>query len=586
MDKMGVNGDLSSREATGYMLDQHDECLQSKNSENNQSPTSTHSSVFSERSLVNSSSQHGSSVDTSAQPSCQFPSEVLSMLNEGFRDRPLPVSLQGPPAIHAPLLEKKIEWHGSWRDGWEPRWGATEPCIEDIRKTAKPFMQFCGINPDDFSIVPFRQGMRNKLYKITSENKTAGTSTECIFRVALPVDPWFKLQSEVATMEYVRQNTSIPIPRVYVFDSSMTNDLGFEWMIIENLDGKTYRDAKASMSQPMKENLHRTIAEWVDQLSKLRFDRIGSLYREWDSGKPNHLDFQLGPVTSDHFLGPWRTQKDVFRGPFRNEAHFYRSIVELSLRDVLDPRQLDLAKRAWDVEKGLAFVSMQEDGVESQEPTTVYSDEAAFKPSGVQNACYSVLDLLPSIDDKLAEQQRSYVLHHFDITQNNVLVDDTGLAVALLDWENLITESLSQIDPWPSIVDPTRYELPELPLQCNGPKPEWYLSALEDYDTRLAADAFTSHLRELKSSWPHTQTEAQEFSSEFEEDLAELGLLVKEIYAGWAELEICEKMKKKYFKMFWPISPHPKEKKKERQYAERKLDAENYLHSDCRELEY
>ncbi|KAI9692851.1 MAG: hypothetical protein M1822_004845 [Bathelium mastoideum] len=552
MDKIDMELDVASRQAIEFVFDKHDSVHGSKNFDREQSSTSSHSPTTSVQGHKEPSLENQSSVDTPAQPALSLPKEILSMLHEGFRGDPLPASLSKPPMTHTSLLNNKIQWYGSWREGWEPRWGVIKPRIEDIRKVAMPFMQFCGIDPEKFSVAPFYEGMWNKLYLITSKNERTGAITERIFRITLPVNPWFKIQSEVATMEYVRKETSIPIPKVYIFESSMANALGFEWMIMEKMEGRTFKDARESISQPIKESLNGTIAEWVHQLSQLQFDRIGSLYREWDPRKPDYLAFKLGPVTSDHFLGPWRTEKEIFRGPFQNEAQLYRSIVELALADILDSRHLDLAHRAWAEEQGFGLVSNQDNEDESQIPTTVYSSKEAFGPLGVKNVCFSILGLLPLIEDKLAQKPRTYVLHHFDISKNNVLVDSAGAAVALLDWENLSAESLCQIYPWPSIIDPTRYEPPE-PSQWSGPKPDWYIAAETDYETRLAADAFMLRLGELKSYWPQTEGEEQNYMNDFEEDLAELGSLVKGIHAGWAELELCNKMKEKYSEVFQPI---------------------------------
>ncbi|KAI9707006.1 MAG: hypothetical protein M1820_004594 [Bogoriella megaspora] len=558
---MGV--EVASQQATETVLDPHDSVLgSSSNSDCEQSTVSSHSSATSSHGQNDSCLEHQSSVGTPAQSAIQLPKEILSMLYEGFRGDPLPASLSKQPTTHTLPLKDKIQWYGNWRGGWQPRWGVTKPQIEDIRKVAMPFMEFCGIDPRTFSVAPFREGMWNKLYLITSEKEGTGVITERIFRIALPVNPWFKMQSEVATMEYVRKETSIPIPKVYVFESSMENALGFEWMIMEKMEGQTFRDARASMGQSIEESLNRTIAEWVHQLSQLHFDRIGSLYREWDPRKPDHLSFKLGPVTSDHFLGPWRTEKEIFRGPFQNEAQYYRSIVELNLADILDSRHLDLANNAWAKEsiarakrEGAVIVPNQDDEDdedESQIPTSIYCREEDFEPSGVRNMCFSILGLLPLIEDKLRKETRSYVLYHFDISKKNVLVDDTGAAVALLDWENLSTEALCQIYPWPSIIDSRRYDLPD-PSIRRRLKPAAIIAAETNYKTRLAADGFMLRLKELKSSWPQTNGERMSFVNEFEEDLAELGDLVKEIYAGWGEMEICEKLKEKYSVVFQPI---------------------------------
>ena len=141
-----------------------------------------------------------------------------------------------------------------------------------------------------------------------------------------------------------------------------------------------------------------------------------------------------------------------------------------------------------------------------------------------------------------------------------MLVNNAGAAVALLDWENMATKSLSQIYPWPSMIDPTRYEPPE-PSQWSGAKPDWVVAAETKRKTRLAADAFMLRLRELKSSWPQAGGEERIFINDIEEDLLEIGSLATEIYAGWGEIELCENMKKKYSEIFQPISsPKPIQK--------------------------
>lgn len=562
---VAIDVQLSSQQPTKNAHNQHDQVQHSKGYGCEQSLTSARTSTSSERRLVDSTPSPNWRTPFPVKLSPQLSETILSKLYQRYPDQPLPISQCGPPTTCAPIPKEKLRWYGSWHEGWQPRWGTALPCEEDIYKTIKPIWQFCGLSSDEFTITPFSQGMWNKLYLIASEDKTSGKVTERILRISLPVNPWFKLRSEISTMEYVRCKTNSPIPKVYCFDSSMENPLGFEWMIMERMNGQTFRQAKRPMSQQVKENLCRTIAEWVHQLSELRFDRIGSLYQEWDPDSPNYLTFQLGPATTDHFLGPWRTEKRVSRGPFENEAQLFRSIAELNLADILDPRQLELAKRAWKKEedfkeRDFVLLSKKDDEVETRTSTSVYTDEAAFESSGVPRACFSVLELLPSIETKLVKQHRSYVLHHFDISQDNVLVDDNGAAVALLDWKNVTTASLSQTYPWPSIIDPKRHESPELSPQLTELHSERYIAARARCNTRLAAGAFMERLKELKSSWPQAEDKTQEFISEFEEDLSDLGSFVKEIYAGWAELEVCEKIKAKYCKKFYPISSDQKGK--------------------------
>jgi aminoglycoside phosphotransferase len=66
-------------------------------------------------------------------------------------------------------------------------------------------------------------------------------------RVSLPVDPRYKTESEVATTEFVRQKTSLPVPRIIAFDSH-ENELGFEWILMDMMPGLTLRKRWRKMS--------------------------------------------------------------------------------------------------------------------------------------------------------------------------------------------------------------------------------------------------------------------------------------------------------------------------------------------------
>jgi hypothetical protein len=80
-------------------------------------------------------------------------------------------------------------------------------------------------------------------------------------------------------MEFARLQNTIPLPRVYMFDSSGENELGLEWMIMEKIDGHTLDSViEDELSMGQKERVYRDVAGWVHQLSTLQFDKIGSLY--------------------------------------------------------------------------------------------------------------------------------------------------------------------------------------------------------------------------------------------------------------------------------------------------------------------
>ena len=52
--------------------------------------------------------------------------------------------------------------------------------------------------------------------------------------------PRLKTESEVATMEYIRTHTSIPVPTVYFYDSNPYNRLGGEYIIMSKVRAYHY----------------------------------------------------------------------------------------------------------------------------------------------------------------------------------------------------------------------------------------------------------------------------------------------------------------------------------------------------------
>lgn len=133
----------------------------------------------------------------------------------------------------------------------------------------------------------FAEGAFNKLYLISYANY----HTEYLLRVTLPVEPYFKTESEVATLAFLGANTSIPVARVVAWDSNADNELGFEWLLMERVRGVTLQSVWREMSWQAKHVLTADLAGMIKLLRDIKFDRVGSLYFESalmkGSGKPN-----------------------------------------------------------------------------------------------------------------------------------------------------------------------------------------------------------------------------------------------------------------------------------------------------------
>ena len=130
------------------------------------------------------------------------------------------------------------------------------------------------LDVDRIEVKFFDQGGFNKLYSISYP----GHNTKYILRVALPRVPYYRIESEAAVLSYIKRNTSIPVARVIAWDSSAANNLGFEWILLEMIDGIALYDVWRQIPWESKLKIVAALAPLLKQLRDHRFSRIGSLY--------------------------------------------------------------------------------------------------------------------------------------------------------------------------------------------------------------------------------------------------------------------------------------------------------------------
>ena len=135
-----------------------------------------------------------------------------------------------------------------------PVW-TVEPDISVVKAIAQPYPP-PGI---DHTASTFSQGAFNKLFLCPT------TATSFIFRVSLPVDPYFKTVNEVTTLQYISDHTTIPIPRVVAYDGSANNELGvgFEWILMTRMPGIPLKDLWSTSALSWEERVHV-----IDELSE------------------------------------------------------------------------------------------------------------------------------------------------------------------------------------------------------------------------------------------------------------------------------------------------------------------------------
>ncbi|KAL2819050.1 hypothetical protein BDW59DRAFT_151664, partial [Aspergillus cavernicola] len=163
-----------------------------------------------------------------------------------------------------------------------PTWTAT-PDIPTIQQLAAEHLSL----EEAAVVVKFHaEGALNKLYLISSPD----LPQKYLMRVALPVEPFFKTESEVATMAFLRKHTSLHVPKVITYSSFAANTLRFEWVLLEYVEGTPLSDLWDRMSFDAKSDLTIRMLEHSKYMRNFYFSHFGNLYfskdREQVNGQP------------------------------------------------------------------------------------------------------------------------------------------------------------------------------------------------------------------------------------------------------------------------------------------------------------
>ncbi len=416
-----------------------------------------------------------------------------------------------------------------WEDGFfceEPIW-CTQPDIANIKTVISPYLHARGFADPTVSF--FAQGAWNKLYTISTADLDNDFEQELIFRVSLPVHPYYKTESEVATCDYVRLHTSIPAPRIFAWDSSSENELGFEWMLMEKLPGTSLAKVWDSLAMERKIHIAHSIAQWTDELSRCRFNRIGSLYH---SVKGNLGGYEVGRAVDLELHRGRCLQYDIHRGPFDSAKQFYDAILATFKADVefyaktVDGQAI-LAKAERNEEDPYVEGHTHEDG-------RTYD---ARDMHGLPKTCDALSEILPRVFPQEPASKLSTVLYHQDMSQNNILVDDFGNPVGLVDWETAMTVPYTLAEPYPRALHCVEGEYSML---MNGAS----AFAADDEDSlkryhewlemKQLRKVFRKRLEELRSPWLRTFTERTVLMKEFM-DQSEALLLAHRKTLRWVE---------------------------------------------------
>ncbi|RPA89054.1 hypothetical protein L873DRAFT_1823550 [Choiromyces venosus 120613-1] len=226
-----------------------------------------------------------------------------------------------------------------------PTW-TENPQITIIESLCRRHLYLDTPLPVSLTITFLAEGAFNKLYAVSASTDSSDSPElkVYVFRVSLPVEPFYKTTSEVATLAYIRRYTTIPVPEVIAHCATAENELGFQWILMEKVHGVPLREVWPRMAISAKEEITEQVASCVLQMRALcRFDGIGSLYcrgaLEEEEGvdvlDAKHDAYVIGPlVTTFFFVGGRRLKVQRNRGPYLNDHDYVLALTQVELEDM------------------------------------------------------------------------------------------------------------------------------------------------------------------------------------------------------------------------------------------------------------
>ncbi|POS74668.1 hypothetical protein DHEL01_v206936 [Diaporthe helianthi] len=219
-----------------------------------------------------------------------------------------------------------------------------------------------------------------------------------------PAERWLK--SNVQTLKYITANTTIPVPKVYDFDTTADNEIAAPYTAMSFIEGHTvgeiwFRRSGPTSREERRQRILQQLARFMVQLSLLSFDRIGSLSPDPNGGG----DVSVGPS----FDFGWTNQGDMTineTGPIVSSRDWMRCF--------------------W------------------ASPYTLHPGPGGVihpGPEGRRDSYFNrgTIQLLKTIGKMIPEQTSHFSLAPPDLDYYNVMADERGIITGIIDWDNTQT---------------------------------------------------------------------------------------------------------------------------------------------------
>ncbi|KYK58108.1 hypothetical protein DCS_05121 [Drechmeria coniospora] len=219
-----------------------------------------------------------------------------------------------------------------------------------------------------------------------------------ILRLSGSQIPRIKSTNEVATMKWLAENTTIPVPTIVRYDVTDENPIGREYTLLECIPGCSVDRMYSSMSEKAKRHLVEQLADMLIQLNSVEWKHVGGLSMDGDGhvvpGRLLEDTFWMGPDMEE--IWP-RESFDRLnpQGPFDSHADFAEAYLQCAIHGI------------------------------SVHPTLSWLADLVPR---IRN----LIALLPTLTSLCRSR---LILAHKDLHHANIMALPDGTVTAILDWE-------------------------------------------------------------------------------------------------------------------------------------------------------
>ncbi|QKX56805.1 uncharacterized protein TRUGW13939_03912 [Talaromyces rugulosus] len=290
------------------------------------------------------------------------------------------------------------------------------------------------------------EGGFSKALLITTED-----ASEYIVKIPCPNAgrPMYCTASEVAVLRFIRNHTTIPVPKVLAWSSDASNPIGAEYIIMEKVPGVQVFKKWDDMGEYNRLSLIKRLTQWERELSEVPFPAYGSLYYRsalketeripLDSSIDSKGEFCIGPSCEPSWL--LQSLPDFQCGPLRTLREMGESLIDRSTFKVNQRTNTQCPSfLRGSTEVHLSLLHMAKIALPAIADSPKFSDKA--QP----------------------------ILWHTDLLMGNIFVseNDPGTVTGIIDWQNTVVNPTFLQVRWPIfLTSPEEYQegqvMPGLP---------------------------------------------------------------------------------------------------------------------------